>query len=109
MPEIKIGKATVRQLAENEREIVINGLKFFVGLRNGRRMMSACHESKKLLNSASAHLSAHGYECKVKRTKEPGLWLLDAREKGADGKACWDKVEPVPEDPKPEDGEESKQ
>lgn len=99
MPEVKIGKATVRQLVENEREIVINGLKFYVGLRSNRRVLSACHESKKLLQSAAAHLSASGYECKVKRTKEPGLWLLDARERGEDGKACWDKIEPVGPEP----------
>jgi hypothetical protein len=95
MPEVTIGKAKVKQLAENEREININGLKFYVGLRSGRRVLSACHESKKLLVSASAYLSASGYDCKVKRTKEPGLWMLDAREKGADGKAKWDEVDPA--------------
>jgi len=96
----KIGKAVVLQNSTKEREITLNGLKFFVGLREGRRLLSAAHESKKLLNSAAAHLNANGYDAKVKKAKEPGLYLLEAREKAARGEDKWseavEKEEPEP-------------
>ena len=101
----KIGKAKVTQSASTEREILINGVQFFVGLREGRRLLSACHESRKILVSAAAHLEANGYSTKVKKCKEPGLYMLEGREKEAKGKDKWEYVEPVPTDPAPEKSE----
>lgn len=105
MPKIKIGKAEIQQDSDKERQITVNGVKFFVGLRDGRRLLSACHESKKTLGSAAALLEANGYTTKVKRTKEPGLYMLEAREREKNGEAAWSKPEPhwsEKEKPKPE-------
>lgn len=94
MAKLKIGKAEIVQDSDKERQITINGVTFFVGLREGRRLMSACHESKKTLQSAAAHLEANGYETKVKKTKEAGLYMLEAREREKKGEEAWSKMDP---------------
>lgn len=91
---MKIEKAEIRQTSDKERSIVINGLKFCVFLGDdGRRYLTACHETKKLLQSAAAYLEANGYEAKVKAADEKGYFLLSAKERIPSGKEKWDKDE----------------
>ena len=91
---MKIEKAEVRQTSDRERNIVINGLKFCVFLGDDdRRYLTACHESKKHLQSAAAYLEASGYESKVKASDEKGYFLLSAKERIPSGKEKWDEGE----------------
>lgn len=91
---MQIEKASVRQTSDKERSITINGLKFCVFLgEDGRRYLNACHEEKKLLQSAAAYLESNGYEAKVKSSDEKGYYLLSAKERIPSGKEKWDKDE----------------
>ena len=66
-----------------ERVFVVNGIKFFAAVGGtGHRILSACDENKKSLESAGRVLTIKGYEVKIKRNKtDKTLWMLDAREK----------------------------
>jgi hypothetical protein len=77
-----LARSVVKSVTDREREIEINGIKFFAAVGDdGRRHLSACHESKKLLLSASRHLEQNGWRCKVKRArKDQKFWLLEARD-----------------------------
>jgi hypothetical protein len=79
-----------------ERIFVVNGVKFFAAVGGqGHRILTACNESRKLLESASRVLLIKGFTVDVKRNKQDkSLWMLTAKEKIPSG--------PWPdEDPKP--------
>lgn len=79
-----------------ERIFVVNGIKFFATVgSSGHRILTACDESRKLLESAGRVLLIKGFNVEVKRNKkEKTLWMLTAKEKVPSG--------PWPdEDPKP--------
>jgi hypothetical protein len=77
-----LARSVVKSVTDREREIVVNGIKFFAAVgEDGRRHLSACHESKEVLKSASRHLSQNGWRCKVKRArKDQAFWLLEAKD-----------------------------
>jgi hypothetical protein len=79
-----------------ERIFTVNGIKFFATVgQSGHRILTACDESKKTLESAGRVLLIKGFAVDVKRNKQDKtLWLLTAKEKVPSG--------PWPdEDPKP--------
>ena len=79
-----------------ERIFTVNGIKFFATVgQSGHRILTACDESKKTLESAGRVLLIKGFTVDVKRNKQDKtLWLLTAKEKVPSG--------PWPdEDPKP--------
>lgn len=88
------GITKIEAVGPKERIFVVNGVKFFCGVGvSGHRMLTACHESKKTLESALRTLILKGWDGKVKRSKEgKGLWLLEAREKVAKGP--WEDEDP---------------
>ena len=94
------GKITKLEAATSkERIFVVNGVKFFaVVTKTGYRVLSACHESKKTLESASRALILKGWDVKVRRSRDDkSLFLLEAREKTPSGP--WIDEEPKPAPP----------
>jgi hypothetical protein len=77
----------VEALNAKERIFVVNGVKFYAAVTDaGFRVLSACHESKKTLESAGRVLEIKGWIAKVKRSKEDkSLFTLEAKEKRPSG------------------------
>jgi hypothetical protein len=82
------GITKLEAVSARERIFVVNGVKFFAGVvqSTGYRILSAAHESKKTLISASAVLEQQGWETKVAKSKDdPSLYLLTAKERKPSG------------------------
>ncbi len=88
-PKKKVRGAITSIEAANakERIFVVNGVKFYAAVTDsGFRILSACHESKKTLESAGRVLEIKGWTNKVKRSKEDAsLFVLEAKEKRPSG------------------------
>jgi hypothetical protein len=86
--KVKKGILTRLEVATpKERIFVVNGIKFYAAVGgSGHRILSACDENKKTLESAGRVLLIKGYTVKVKRVKDDKtLWMLEAREKVPSG------------------------
>lgn len=87
----------IEALSAKERIFVVNGVKFFAAVTDaGFRVLSACHESKKTLESAARVLEMKGWLPKVKRSKDDkSLFVLEAKEKRPSGP--WPEEDAKPE------------
>lgn len=87
-PKVPKGAITSIEAANaKERIFTVNGIKFYAAVADsGHRILSACNENKKLLESANRVLLIKGYVGTVKRSKEEKtLWILSAKEKKPSG------------------------
>jgi hypothetical protein len=87
----------IEALNAKERIFVVNGVKFYAAVTDsGFRVLAACHESKKTLESAARVLEIKGWIPKVKRSKDDkSLFSLEAKEKRPSGP--WPDEDPVEE------------
>ena len=92
--EINHGITKIEAVNQKERIFVTNGVKFYCGINSaGFRILTACHESKRTLESALRMLITKGWDGKVKRpSADKSLWLLEAKEKRPSGP--WPDEEP---------------